>query len=107
MVSTLRLQLDETSVAWRDAKEAVLACVPVSEDAGVAQKLLSAWDGALTIDSAAGTVFEFFLTEIWGRVARARAPNAAAYALGKGFAVAPADHDLRGGPQQPDPATLK
>ena len=86
VVSTLRLQLDETSVAWRDAKEAVLACVPVSEDAGVAQKLLSAWDGALTIDSAAGTVFEFFLTEIWGRVARARAPNAAAYALGKGFA---------------------
>ena len=54
-------------------------------DARLALALLRDWDGRLDRDSSAATVFELFVAEIWRRVAEARAPRSAEWALGRGF----------------------
>ena len=85
MAATQRLQLDETSLAWREIRETVLAATALDRDAALALDLLGRWDGQVGADSAAATVFELFGGEMWRRVAHRRAPKAAEYALGRGF----------------------
>jgi penicillin amidase len=48
--------------------------------------MLKAWDGLVAADSAGATVFEFFLAEMGRRIVEAKAPRAARWILGKGFA---------------------
>jgi penicillin amidase len=47
--------------------------------------MLSGWDGRMSYNSSAATVFQLFLVEMVGRLVRARAPKSAVYALGKGL----------------------
>jgi penicillin amidase len=83
--STLALQMDRQSLPWREMRETVLAAA--GDDAGLAPitALLEGWDGRVAPESAAATVFEVFVAEMSGRVARARAPRSAEWALGRGF----------------------
>ncbi len=85
VLSSLRLQMDESTPAWPEVREAVLALKPSTAEARQAIELLSGWDGVLSATSAAGSVFELFTAAIWRRVALARAPKAARRALGEGF----------------------
>jgi penicillin amidase len=79
------LQMDQLSIPWREIRESVLATSTSDDEALRAIEMLSSWDGVVAIDSAAATVYEFFVVELVRRVVSAKAPNAAAWALGKGL----------------------
>jgi penicillin amidase len=83
--ATLALQLDRLSLPWGEMRGPVLAAV--RKDAGLTPltALLEAWDGQLGVESPAAALFEFFQAEMVGRVARARAPHAAEWVVGRGF----------------------
>lgn len=81
-----KMQLDDLSLPWRDMKEVVLECKATSGDAAIALKLLREWDGRISVNSAAATVFEFFVAEMAQRVAAAKAPASSKWVLGLGFA---------------------
>jgi penicillin amidase len=51
-----------------------------------ALRLLSEWDGVVGPDSSAATIFERFVGTMARRIAHARAPHSAVWALGRGFA---------------------
>ncbi len=85
VAANLTLQMDQTSLTWREVRDAILAAPALDSDAGEALGLLEAWDGVLTAGSAAATIYQRLLAEIWQRVAQARAPNASRWALGQGF----------------------
>jgi penicillin amidase len=79
------LQTDQHALPWAEMRDAVLA-VPAADGAGrEALDLLRAWDGNLTVDSAAATVYELFVAEMARRVARAKAPRGHPWVLGRGF----------------------
>lgn len=79
------LQLDVTSLPWRQVHDLALG-LPVSDAPGrQAIELLAAWDGRVTVESAAASVFELWLSEMAHRIARAKAPSSWRYALGEGF----------------------
>lgn len=83
-----RLQMDVTSVPWRELREMVLA-LPVDEagnaDAELAIRLLTEWDGQVRADSVGATVFEAFSSMLTRRLARAKAPGSWSWAIGAGF----------------------
>ena len=80
-----RLQLDVSSIAWREMKDTILAAPADPSRAGTVTRLLADWDGCLAADSAAATVFELLAAELASRVAQAKAPRSAGWALGRGF----------------------
>jgi penicillin amidase len=80
-----RLQLDEVCLPWREMREAVLAAPAATDEARVALELLREWDGVVAAGSAGAAVYEAFLAEMRARLARAKAPNAFAWAVGRGF----------------------
>src|SRR5262249_54806381 len=82
-----RLQLDQQSVPWKELREFVLGVPAQDPDVCQAVELLAGWDGRLLADSAAATVYEFFVAEMVGRVAKAKAPRAYRWVLGQGFAT--------------------
>ena len=60
--------------------------LPVSDpDGQMALALLRGWNGQVTVDSAAASVFALWLAEMARRIARAKAPASWRYALGYGF----------------------
>jgi penicillin amidase len=80
-----RLQTDVTTVAWRSLREHLLT-VPVADaEARRGVELLGAWDGQMSVDSAAASVYELWLAEMSELVAKAKAPHAWRWALGAGF----------------------
>jgi penicillin amidase len=80
-----RLQTDVTTVAWRSLRERLLT-VPVADaEARRGVELLGAWDGQMSVDSAAASVYELWLAEMSELVAKAKAPHAWRWALGAGF----------------------
>jgi penicillin G amidase len=83
--STQRLQLDVVSLPWQEMRAAVLAAVAQGSDAEVALDLLRDWDGRVSSDSAAASVFELFISEMTRRTVAAKAPNSAEIALARGF----------------------
>ena len=83
--ASLALQLDLQSLPWREMRDLVLEAAGDDPALEPVTALLEAWDGTVSPDSAAATVFEAFVAEMSGRVARARAPHSAEWALGKGF----------------------
>jgi penicillin amidase len=79
------LQMDQHALPWAEMRDAVLA-VPAADGAvREALELLSSWDGGLTVDSAAATVYELFVAGMAERVARAKAPRSYPWVLGRGF----------------------
>ena len=83
VASTMALHLDVESVPWREMRGAVLATPVGGPDVEEALDLLESWDGRVSVDSPAATVFELFLAEMAGAIARAKAPNSAGWALGR------------------------
>ncbi len=79
------LQADVLSLPWRELRDAVLSVPTKDADARRALELLGAWDGRVAADSAAASVFELFLAEMYGRLSRAKAPRSWESALGKGY----------------------
>ena len=79
--ATARLQLDVFSIPWREMKDTVLAAPADPSRAGTVTRLLADWDGCLTAGSPGATVFELLTAELASRVARARAPHTADWAL--------------------------
>jgi penicillin G amidase len=78
------IQMSVRSIPWREVRAAVLA---IQDDRPAVQQALVQlrdWDGNVTADSPAAAIFELFLARMAIRVARAKAPNAWAWALGKG-----------------------
>ncbi|MGH7171936.1 MAG: penicillin acylase family protein [Gemmataceae bacterium] len=84
---TMALQMNQHAAAWNDLRETVLSsdrrdAAPTSETQQ-ALDLLRDWNGHVTIDSPAATVYELFLAEMAGRIARAKAPRSFATVLGE------------------------
>jgi penicillin amidase len=71
---------------WREIRDIILNLPAKDEGARLALQLLGEWDGVVSADSAAVTVYERFVPAMARRIARARAPAAAVWALGRGFA---------------------
>lgn len=86
VASTQAMQLDETSIPWRDMRDIVLGAPARSADTRLALDLLTHWDGRVTADAPAAAIFEFFVAEMARRVAQAKAPRSARWVLGLGFA---------------------
>ena len=79
------LQRDVESLPWRAMRETVLAAPAGTGDARAAAELLRDWDGRVSADSAAATVFELLVAELLGRITRAKAPRSAERVLGRGY----------------------
>lgn len=79
------LQLDRRSLPWEELRESILAAGAEGPNGMRAHELLAKWDGRVTGDSAAATVFELLLAELCNRAARRKAPTAHEWALGKGL----------------------
>jgi penicillin amidase len=85
VAATQRLQVDEVSLPWREVRDIILTLGDESGSIGRAIALLRDWNGRVAVDSPAATIFEAFLREMARRIARARAPRSADWALGRGF----------------------
>ncbi len=85
VAAALALQMDETSLAWREVRRTVLGLRPQAAEACLALDLLAGWDGVVSSSSSSAAVFELFVAEMWRRATEARAPRAAQWALGRGF----------------------
>ncbi len=81
---TAALQLDVLTLTWGEIKDTLLALTPAEPAAQRALTLLASWDGQLSADSAAASVYELFLAELCERLARAKAPNSWRIVSGKG-----------------------
>jgi penicillin amidase len=79
---TQALQLDQGAPAWEEMRDAVLAAPDKDPETRTALTLLRAWDGRVTVEAPAASVYELFLVEMIGRVARTKAPRAHAQVQG-------------------------
>jgi penicillin amidase len=84
--STQRLQRDEVSLPWREIHDIIIGLPAAEEEARFALRLLEEWDGVVAAGSPGATVYERFVSNMARRIARARAPASAEWALGRGFA---------------------
>lgn len=87
LAGTFALQMDVTSLPWREMRDLILAIPPQDGATSRALQMLADWDGRLEPGSSAGSIFELFVFEMTRRVAASRAPNSARYALGRGFTL--------------------
>jgi penicillin amidase len=82
--ATLALQMDVTSLPWREIGPALLAVDPGGDgDARVALTWLRDWDGQVAGPSVAAAIFEVFCDEITRAIVRAKAPKSWEWALGR------------------------
>jgi penicillin G amidase len=84
---TLALQMSQQNLHWREVREVVLATRADHPATGIALKLLADWDGRMSQDSLAATIYELFMAEMTQRVARARAPKSFEWTLGRGHGL--------------------
>ena len=79
------LQLDVASGPWRRVRAMALELPVGDADGRMAVAILRGWDGRVSVDSAAASVFALWLAEMAHRIAKAKAPASWRYALGFGF----------------------
>ena len=84
VAASLALQMDTHSIPWTELRESVLGVDPDDTDAQRSVDLLRDWDGSVSAESSAATVFEFFLAEMFQGIAESQAPNSWRFALGEG-----------------------
>lgn len=89
--AVLALQLDTYSLPWMQIKHFFRDLPAQTSRVEQALALLRDWDGNVSAESAAASVFELLLHRLAARVAQARAPQSWRWVLGAGF------HDLAGG----------
>jgi penicillin amidase len=85
--ATMKLQMDVRNLHWREVREVVLALPAEEGNTSFALRLLAEWDGRMTADSAAATIYELFMAQMMQRIARARAPKSFEWALGRGHGL--------------------
>ena len=85
VATTAELQMDVTCMPWKELRPFVVEAPRGDEAAEVGRAMLLAWDGVLDAGSAAGSVYEHFVSELAAAVARRSAPNSWRWALGAGF----------------------
>jgi penicillin amidase len=85
VTATMALHLDTNSLAWLEVRDAIRAIPAETSEARQGVTLLEAWNGDVSANSSAATVYALFVGEMWRRVGKARAPNSWQYALGRGF----------------------
>ena len=78
------LQLDQRSLLWDELRDPVLSAPVDSPDGKLGRDMLAGWDGRVSADSAAASVFEFTFSEMMRRVFKTKAPNVARWALTEG-----------------------
>ena len=83
--STLSAQMDLLSLPWLDMRHGVLDAPGASAESARALEMLAAWDGRVAAESAAASVYEFFVWEMTRRLVEAKAPNSHRWAFGAGF----------------------
>lgn len=83
LAGTQALQMDWTSIPWRELRDILLSAPADTAKVRQALDLLKAWDGVIAADSPAATLYEFFWAEMVQRVTKAKAPRAYQWALGK------------------------
>lgn len=81
---TQALHTDQLSIPWRELREVILAIPADREPVRAALALLRGFDGKVTAESPAASVFELFLAGMIRRTAEHKAPRSAEWALGKG-----------------------
>lgn len=84
-----QLQRNQWSGPWDEIRSAVLGVKTDEPDAVLGLNLLRDWDGVVTADSPAASVFELFVAELSVTVAKAKAPKAWTAALGGGIELGP------------------
>jgi penicillin amidase len=84
MRKTLGLQMDQQDLSWEELRDVILAA-PARDAARRGADLLRNWNGRMSVDSPAATVFQLLMVEMLQRVVRSKAPKSGAYALGKGL----------------------
>lgn len=86
----LTAQLDQRSGPWFEVKEKIIASLRSDSATAELAETLAAWDGVVSASSTEATLFELLWAELDRRIVSAKAPRAAAWALGRGFnAVVP------------------
>ena len=83
--AVMGLQLSRRSLVWEELRGALLGVAPADARSGRGLSLLRAWDGNMGADSAAATLFTYWVCELAERACKAKAPNGWRYALGEGF----------------------
>jgi penicillin G amidase len=78
------LQTDVQSLAFNDVRDVLMSLSPTDADAVRALDLLRRWDGKLSSDSPAASVYELFVGALNRRICEKKAPNSFLYASGKG-----------------------
>ncbi|HUP55942.1 MAG TPA: penicillin acylase family protein, partial [Bdellovibrionota bacterium] len=91
--STRKLQLDQKSLVWAEIRGAVMGALATAPSSAE-RELLERWDGVLSADSQAGSIYELLLHELIRRAATARAPRSADVLLGSTFVPGLIDHPL-------------
>jgi penicillin amidase len=81
--TTMALQLEQHSLPWEEMRDIVLSMKTDGAAAAHGLHLLRNWDGRLTVDSPAATVYELFVAEMVRRLVRAKAPKSYTWALGR------------------------
>jgi len=79
------MQTDVEAMAWRDIRDIVLHVSGTDKMTERALKILRDWDGRITPDSIAATVYELFVSEMVHRLVNVKAPRSSKWALGRGF----------------------
>lgn len=79
------LQMDVTSLPWREMRETVLAASAADPALAAAHALLERWDGRLAADSIGAALYELFVADLTVAIAKLRAPASWQYAVGAGF----------------------
>ena len=82
-----RLQMDLSPIPWREMRSAILECAAVDPDALLGIEMLESWNGVSSSGSSPATVYELFVVEMAQRAVRAKAPQTAKWALGKGMSA--------------------
>jgi len=82
--SSSRLQTDVLSLAFRQIEPSLRAVPALDAESARALELLGSWDGQVSGDSVAASVYELFLGELCQRACRAKAPNSWSIAAGAG-----------------------
>ncbi len=83
VAKTQQLQMSQQAHAWDEMRAVVLAAPATTSAVKIALDLLGSWDGWARVDSPAAAVYELFLSEMAGRLARAKAPKSCAAILGE------------------------
>ncbi len=89
VASTMKLQVDRTTVLWRTLREPLLTALRDHARGDLADvlELLEAWDGVMSAQSSAASVYALLFAEMTVRATRAKAPRSWRVVLGEGFNV--------------------